>query len=91
MIISNDYQALDQLIKELNGNIENMKKTRHQLLLGLDKLHKAGFTDKKFTELKGVIDSGSNTITVAIKTLEAFIASLQMRSKLIKDYYALLS
>ena len=91
MIISNDYQALDQLIKELNGNIENMKKTRHQLLLGLDKLYKAGFTDKKFTELKGVIDSGSNTITGAIKALEAFIASLQMRSKLIKDYYALLS
>lgn len=91
MIISNDYQALDQLIKELNGNIENMKKTRHQLLLGLDKLYKGGFTDRKFTELKGVIDSGSNTITAAIKTLEAFIASLQMRSKLIKDYYALLS
>ena len=91
MIISNDYQALDQLIKELNGNIEKMKKTRHQLLLGLDKLHKAGFTDKKFTELKGVIDSGSNTITDAIKALETFIASLQMRSKLIKDYYALLS
>jgi len=91
MIISNDYQALDQLIKELNENIENMKKTRHQLLLGLDKLHKAGFTDKRFTELKGVIDSGSNTITASIKALETFIASLQMRSKLIKEYYALLS
>lgn len=91
MIISNDYQALDQLIKELNGNIENMKKTRHQLLLGLDKLHKAGFTDKKFTELKGVIDNGSNTITGAIKALEVFIVSLQMRSQLIKEYYALLS
>ena len=91
MIISNDYQALDQLIKELNGNIENMKKTRHQLLLGLDKLHKAGFTDKKFTELKGVIDDGINTISGAIKALEVFIVSLQMRAQLIKEYYALLS
>jgi hypothetical protein len=68
-----------------------MKKTRHQLLLGLDKLHKAGFTDKKFTELKGVIDNGSNTIAGAIKALEVFIDSLQMRSQLIKEYYALLS
>ena len=91
MIISNDYQALDRLIMELRGNMENLKKTRHQLLEQLDKLYKAGLTDSKFTELKGVIDSGSNTITAAIKALETFIASLQMRSKLIKDYYALLS
>lgn len=91
MIISNDYQALDQLIKELRGNMENLKKTRLQLLEQLDKLYKAGFTDSKFTELKGVIDSGSNTITGAIKALEVFIISLQMRSQLIKEYYALLS
>ena len=91
MIITNDYQALDQLIKELKGNMENLKKTRHQLLEQLDKLYKAGFTDKKFTELKGVIDNGSNTIAGAIKALEVFIDSLQMRSQLIKEYYALLS
>ena len=91
MIISNDYQALDQLIKELRGNMENLKKTRHQLLEQLDKLYKPGFTDKKFTELKGVIDNGSNTITGAIKALEVFIVSLQMRAQLIKEYYALLS
>jgi hypothetical protein len=91
MIISNDYQALDQLIKELKGSMENIKKTQHHLLLGLDKLHKAGFSDKKFSEVKGVLDNGSKDITSIIKGIEESIISLQMRSQLIKEYYALLS
>jgi hypothetical protein len=85
--IYNDYKALDAAIQKIRVGIENLNKVKKDLIVSTDRLHNEGFTDKKFLELKAVMDSSDKNLAEIQKGAEMLIAQLEQRSKLIKAYY----
>ena len=88
MKIHNDFRCLDQVVKVIQQETEELSKMRVQLKEQIDVLQKSGFNDAKFIELKTAIEKSGNTITEFNKSMQLALVELQNRSQLIKQYYA---
>jgi seryl-tRNA synthetase len=88
MKIHNDFRSLDQEIKVVQQEIEELSKMRVQLKEQIDVLQKKGFNDAKFIELKTAVEKSGNTMNEFNKSMHKIVDELNKRSKIIKEYYA---
>jgi seryl-tRNA synthetase len=88
MKIHNDFLSLDQEMKVIQKELEELTNIRKQLTEQINSLYSNGFKDSKFTELKTAVEKSGNTITEFNKSMQLALVELQNRSQLIKQYYA---
>jgi hypothetical protein len=88
MKIHNDFRCLDQVVKVIQQETEELSKMRVQLKEQIDVLQKSGFNDAKFIELKTAIEKSGNTMNEFNKSMQKIVDELNKRSKIIKEYYA---
>ncbi len=88
MKIHNDYRCLDQEMKVIQKELEELTNIRKQLTEQINLLYNNGFKDSKFTELKTAVEKSGNTLTEFNKSMQLTLFELQKRSQLIKQYYA---
>ena len=88
MKIHNDYRSLDQEMKVIQKELEELTNIRKQLAEQINLLYNNGFKDSKFTELKTAVEKSGNTITDFNKSMQLAVIELKKRSDFIKQYYA---
>lgn len=88
MKIHNDFRCLDQVVKIIQQETEELSKMRVQLKEQIDVLQNSGFNDAKFIELKTAVEKSGNTMNEFNKSMQKIVDELNKRSKIIKEYYA---
>ncbi len=88
MKIHNDFLSLDQEMKVIQKELEELTNIRKQLTEQINSLYSNGFKDSKFTELKTAVEKSGNIITEFNKSMQLALVELQKRSQFIKQYYA---
>jgi len=89
MKIYNDHKAIEQMIVVFNREIEQLKSLRDQLATQVDTLYQSGFKDRKFLELKNVMDGSGQTILQFNSAINSLVEELSKRRTLIMEYYSI--
>jgi hypothetical protein len=89
MQIKNDYKALDKALKQIDEQLERLRKSNQAFQKDLESLHAKGWQDKNYIQLKQVISQEQAKLQNVIQGIEQMKQELHNRSKLLKSYYAI--
>ncbi len=89
MQIKNNFKALDKAHKDIEIQIEQLKKAFSLLQKELESLSSKGWQDKNYVNLKNVMSQQQVNLQQTVKGIEQLRLDLQNRSKLIKSYYSI--
>lgn len=89
MKIHNDQKAIEHMIAVFDSEIEKLGSLRNQLSGQVDTLYHSGFQDRKFLELKKVMDESGQLIADFNNEMNSLKEELSRRRALIVEYYSI--